>query len=80
VALLIPFLNSTLLFSSISPDFKKYLWDELWNCEKFVGLDYKTLKHMPTYLRKIHIHKHNEYISEQNEKARQRSLKNKNKK
>lgn len=35
---------------------------------------------MPTYLRKIHIHKHNEYISEQNEKARQRSLKNKNKK
>jgi hypothetical protein len=72
-------LNSTLLFSSISPDFKKYLWDEIISCVKFVGIDHNTLLKMPTYLRKIYIGKHNDYIEKENEKAKQIANKRKNK-
>jgi len=70
VALLKPFLKSTVLFSSISPDYKKYLWDELISCVRFVGIDHNTLLKMPTYLRKIYIGKHNEHIKEENEKLK----------
>lgn len=70
---MIPFLNSTILFSSISPDYKKYLWDEIINCVKFVGIEHNTLLKMPTYIRKIYIGKHNEYISNENEKLKQKN-------
>jgi hypothetical protein len=77
VALLKPFLNSTLLFSSISPDFKSHLWDEIINCVNYVGIDHNTILSMPTYIRKIYIAKHNEKINEQNEKIKQKNRKNK---
>lgn len=70
---MIPFLNSTLLFSSISPDFKRYLWDEIISCVKFVGIDHNTILKMPTYIRKIYIFKHNQYVESENEKNKQRS-------
>ena len=78
MALLIPFLNSTLLFSSISPDFKKYLWDELISCEKYIGIPHDSLMKMPIYLRKFYISKHNESVRE--EKERMKQNKNKRKK
>ena len=74
-----PFLNSTLLFSSISPDFKRYLVDEIISCVKFIGISHDTLMRMPTYLRKIYIGKHNEFIAEEKEKMKQ-NQKNRGKK
>ncbi len=74
-----PFLNSTILFSSISPEFKVHLWDELTSCEKFVGIPYDILMTMPTYIRKFHIQKHNDYISEENERSRNEMNTRKNK-
>lgn len=71
------FLNSTVLFSSITPDFKKYLWDELTSCEKYVGIDYNTLMKMPTYIRKFHIAKHNDVIKEEREKMNKSKKNNK---
>lgn len=75
MALLLPFLTSTLLFSSMSPDFKSYLWDEITSCVKFVGIGHDTILKMPTYIRRFYIAKHNEYIREEKEK-----MKNSNKK
>lgn len=76
---MIPFLNLTLLFSSISPEFKKYLWDEIVSCVKFVGIDHNTILKMPTYIRKFYISKHNQYVEKENEKNKQNTKRNKKK-
>lgn len=77
MALLKPFLSSTIIFSSISPDFKKHLWDEIIDCVNYVGIDHNTIIKMPTYIRKAYISKHNNRVNEEREKLN--SKKNKKK-
>ena len=59
MALLKPFLNGTLLFSSISPNYEQSLKDELYGCFKHIGIPFDILDRMPTRDRKYYIMKHN---------------------
>jgi hypothetical protein len=66
----------------VSQAFKKSLWDEIYSCQAFVGIDYNTIMNMPTYLRKYWIDKHNERVTMEKEQydATVKSARNKNKK
>jgi len=59
----------------MSPDFKKYLWDEIFSCIEFLGISHDTLLSMPTYLRKFYITKHNERVRNENEKLKKMNKK-----
>lgn len=61
----------------MSPEFKKSLWDELIDCRQFIGIDHNTLLSMPTYIRKIYILKHNDYVNSQKELIKQNKRKGK---
>lgn len=67
VALSRRFLNGTILFSSISPDYEKNLKDELFGCFKHIGISFEVLNKMPVRDRKYYIMKHNEEVKRQNE-------------
>ena len=60
MALSRPFLNGTILFSSISPDYERYLKEELFGCFKDIKIPFEELLRMPTRDRKFYIIKHNE--------------------
>ena len=60
MALSRPFLNGTILFSSISPDYERLLKEELFGCFKHIKIPFEELLRMPTRDRKFYILKHNE--------------------
>lgn len=66
MALLKPFFNGTILFSSISPDNERYLKDELFGCFKYIKIPFDELMRMPTRDRKFYILKHNEAVENEN--------------
>lgn len=55
-------------FSSTYPNTKSDLIKELNSCEKYINLDYHTVRSMPVYERKYYIGLHNEKIKEDNQK------------
>ena len=62
------FLNGTILFSSISPNFERNLKDELYGCFKYIGIPFDVLDRMPVRDRKFYIAKHNGVVEEENSK------------
>lgn len=62
------FLNGTILFSSISPNFERNLKDELYGCFKHIGIPFDVLDRMPVRDRKFYIAKHNGMVEEENNK------------
>ena len=64
MALLIPFLNSTILFSYVSDNFKLSFEKEIFGCMTYIGIDHNTLWNMPVFRRKFYIQMHNEKIIE----------------
>lgn len=67
MALSRPFLNGTIMFSSISPDFEKNLKEELFGCFKYIKIPFRELEHMPTRDRKAYIHMHNKAVNKEKE-------------
>ena len=55
-----PFLNGTILFSSISPEYERLLKEELFGCFKYIKIPFDELLKMPIRDRKFYILKHNE--------------------
>ena len=66
-----PFLSGTKLFSSISPDYRVALHEEMWVCFKFIGIPFDTLYEMPVSERRYYIMKYNEYMKEKEEATSQ---------
>ena len=66
MALLKRFLNGTILFSSISPNYERNLKDELYGCFKYIGIPLDILDKMPTRDRKFYIAKHNGIVEAEN--------------
>jgi hypothetical protein len=62
-----PFLNGTILFSSISPEYERALKEELFGCFKYVGIPLDVLDKMPVRDRKFYIAKHNQYVEQENQ-------------
>lgn len=60
------FLNGTILFSSISPDYEKLLKDELYGCFKYIKIPFSELYNMPIRDRKYYIMRHNRTVEEEN--------------
>ena len=60
------FLNGTILFSSISPNYEQTLKEELFGCFKYIGIPFDQLNKMPTRDRKYYIMKHNNEMEKQN--------------
>ena len=63
-----PFLNGTILFSSISPDYEANLKEELFSCFKYIGIPFDVLDKMPIRDRKYYIAKHNGAIEAEKER------------
>lgn len=61
-----PFLNGTILFSSISPNYERNLKEELYGCFKYIGIPFDILDKMPTRDRKFYIAKHNGIVEAEN--------------
>lgn len=66
-ALLIPFLDSQILFS-LTSNFEKNLKHELWLCHENMGLSMDELYKMTVFDRKHYIRLHNKYVEKQKEK------------
>lgn len=64
---LLPFLNSTILFSSTSK-FEKNLKNELWLCHKYMELTMEELYNMPVADRKTYIIIHNKQVEREKER------------
>lgn len=60
------FLNGTILFSGISPNFAQALREELFGCFKFIHIPYSEILSMPTKDRKYYIRRHNEVTDAEN--------------
>ena len=60
------FLNGTIMFSGISPDFSTALKDELFGCFRYIHIPYSELMTMPVRDRKQYIKMHNEATKEEN--------------
>ena len=71
VALLIRFLQPTILFSLIYKDYEKDLKREIWLCHKYMKLSMTEIYNMPIQERKFYIITHNKQVD-----AEKRSLKN----
>lgn len=65
MVLLKPFLNGTILFSSISPDYERNLKEELYGCFKYIGIPLSELDRMPTRDRKSYIFLHNQAMEKE---------------
>lgn len=63
VALLTPFLESTILFSLIYKDYEKDLKKELWLCHKYMKLSMTEIYNMPIQDRKFYILEHNKQVA-----------------
>ena len=74
MALLKPFLNGTILFSSISPNYERNLKEELYGCFKYIGIPFDILDKMPTRDRKFYIAKHNGLVEEENAREKGNSI------
>ena len=70
VALLIRFLQSTILFSFIYKDYEKDLKKEIWLCHKYMKLSMSEIYNVPIQERKFYIITHNKQVD-----AEKRSLK-----
>lgn len=53
------FFTSTLLFSSISPDYESHLKEEIWDCHVYMNLSLDEIMRMPISDRKFYIRRHN---------------------
>lgn len=62
-ALLIPFLNSTILFFLIYKDYEKDLKKEIWLCHKYMKLSMTEIYNMPIQDRKFYILEHNKQVN-----------------
>ena len=62
------FLNGTIMFSSISPDYERNLKDELYGCFKYIGIPFDILNKMPIRDRKFYIAKHNGIVEDEKRK------------
>ena len=62
VALLAPFLDSTILFSLIYKNYEKDLKKEIWLCHKYMGLSLTEIYNMPIQDRKFYIVTHNKQV------------------
>jgi len=67
VAHLKPFLNGTILFSGISPEYERLLKEELFGCFKYIKIPFEELMKMPTRDRKFYILRHNEAANAERE-------------
>ena len=65
MALLKPFFPSTILFSSINPDYESELWDELYGCMKYIKIPLDVLNTLPVKDRKYIIHKYNKDVEKE---------------
>ena len=72
MALSRPFLNGTILFSSISPEYERILKEELFGCFKYIKIPFDELLKMPVRDRKFFILKHNEAAQEEREEYESR--------
>ena len=72
MALSRPFLNGTILFSSISPEYERILKEELFGCFKHIKIPFDELLKMPVRDRKFYILKHNEAAQEEKEEYESR--------
>lgn len=72
VALLIPFLDSMILFSLIYKNYEKDLKKEIWLCHKHMDLSLTEIYNMPIQDRKFYILTHNKQVD-----AEKRALNNK---
>ena len=72
MALSKPFLNGTILFSSISPEYERILKEELFGCFKHIKIPFDELLKMPVRDRKFFILKHNEAAQEEKEEYESR--------
>ena len=61
-----PFLNGTILFSSISPNYERTLKEELFGCFKYIGIPFNVLERMPIRDRKFYIAQHNNAVEAEN--------------
>ena len=66
-ALLLPFLESTILFS-LTSNFEKNLKNELWLCHKHMDLSMEDLYNMPVNDRKRYIFIHNKQVEKEKER------------
>ena len=64
------FLNGTILFSGISPNFAQTLREELFGCFKYIHIPYSELMRMPTRDRKYYIKRHNEVTEAENKQSK----------
>ena len=62
VALSVPFLDSTILFSFIYKNYEKDLKKEIWLCHKHMGLSLTEIYNMPIQDRKFYILTHNKQV------------------
>lgn len=62
VALLIPFLDSMILFSLIYKNYEKDLKKEIWLCHKHMDLSLTEIYNMPIQDRKFYILTHNKQV------------------
>lgn len=62
VALSVPFLDSTILFSLIYKNYEKDLKKEIWLCHKHMGLSLTEIYNMPIQDRKFYILTHNKQV------------------
>ena len=69
-----------LFFSTINKEFKPKLFEELWGCQTFIGLDMDYIKSMPVWERKYQIARHNDKMKKDNEERTSALNKAKNKK
>ena len=69
-ALLIRFLQSTILFSLIYNNYEKDLKREIWLCHKYMKLSMTEIYNMPIQERKFYILTHNKQVD-----SEKRSLK-----
>ena len=67
-----PFLNGTILFSLISPEYERILKEELFGCFKHIKIPFDELLKMPVRDRKFYILKHNEVETEAREEYENR--------
>ena len=72
MALSRPFLNGTILFSLISPEYERILKEELFGCFKHIKIPFDELLKMPVRDRKFYILKHNEAETEAREEYESR--------
>ena len=72
MALSKPFLNGTILFSLISPEYERALKEELFGCFKHIKIPFDELLRMPVRDRKFYILKHNEDIENERREYEER--------